>query len=184
MTSNTPRRLLAAAAIAGAAFMLAGCSSGDTETTGTPNRPTAEPSAPSTPPAQPQEASGRTLHTLTAEDIAAIDAAVAAKFEECGGAFDFAGPVEFNIDCAADPSAADFAATLADAPVATDAGDGSDEYTSVAPTRETGTELYLLEPDVVGWKGGIFLSGAGQSGEAAGLVDLKSGELINIALNY
>ncbi|WP_461635661.1 hypothetical protein [Leucobacter aridicollis] len=183
--SRSPRHLLPAAALAaGVALLLAGCSSAEepstSQSTGTV-RP-AEPS--STPPAPPQETSGRTLHALTADDIAAIDAAVSAKFEDCGRAFDFAGPVEFNIDCAADPSAADFAATLADAPVATDAGDGSDEYTSVSPTRAVGTELYLPAPDVVGWKGGIFLSGAGQSGEAAGLVDLKSGKLIEIALYY
>ncbi|GAA1621004.1 hypothetical protein [Leucobacter chromiireducens] len=180
--SRSSRHLPTAAALAaGVALLIAGCSSGDTETSGTPDKPTAEPS---TPPAHPQGNSGRTLHTLTADDIAAFDAAVSAKLEECGGAFDFAGPGEFDIGCATDPSAADFAGSLTDAPVVTDAGDGSDEYFSVAPTRETGTELYLPEPDVVGWKGGIFLLGAGQSGEAAGLVDLKSGELINIALNY
>lgn len=121
--SRSPRHLLPAAALAaGAALLLAGCSSAEEPSTPQPTG-TVKPTEPSsTPPAHPQGTSGRTLHTLTADDIAAIDAAVAAKFEECGGAFDFAGPVEFNIDCAAVPSAADFAATLADAPVVTDAG--------------------------------------------------------------
>lgn len=178
-----PRRLLAAGLIAGASLLLAGCSSSEPAPPVDAAKPQAESARPA-PQEQPKEAPERPLHTLTEANIAAIDAAVNTKFEECGGSFDFHGDEEFSIDCAVDPASADFTGSLTDAPVAVDAGDGSEHYDPIDPTREAGVSIYLSEPDIVSWRGGIFLSGAGQSGVASGRVDLGTGELITIALNY